>query len=253
MTPAPAIDLKKISFTYAGHYLFENLSMHLPAGKSCCLLGPSGVGKSSLLQLIAGILPLSNQMGEIVAADGKALIGRVAYMAQTDLLMPWRTLLDNVLIGERLRQTRWQITKETKERALYHLQQVGLQDKAYDKPIVLSHGMRQRVALARTLFEDKPIVLMDEPFSALDVVRKMELQALAVEKLRDRTVFWVTHDPLEALRVSHHIFVLTGLPAKINYSIQLNENLPRDVRQPEIMALEAQLIDALCYSGNEIC
>lgn len=246
MLNAPGIDLKRISLLYAGQFVFKQLSLCLPAAKCSCLLGPSGVGKSSLLQLIAGILPLASGDGEIVATDGEPLLGRVAYMAQTDLLMPWASVLDNVMLGEKLRHCRWRVSKDNKERARYHLQQVGLLNRADDKPDSLSQGMRQRVALARTLFEDKPIVLMDEPFSALDVVRKLELQSLAVEVLQGRTVFWVTHDPLEALRVGQAIFVLTGQPARINYQVEPTESVPRDVRQSNIIALEAELIAALC-------
>lgn len=250
MVSAPGIHLNQVSLAYAGQWLFERLSLQLPAAKCSCLLGPSGVGKSSLLQLIAGILPLAPEKGEISASDGLALKGRVAYMAQTDLLLPWASVVDNVILGEKLRRGRWRVAKEHKERALHYLQQVGLSDYAQHKPAQLSQGMRQRVALARTLFEDKPIVLMDEPFSALDVVRKLELQSLAVEMLRDRTVFWITHDPLEALRVGEAIFVLAGLPAHIHYQVNPVESVPRDVRQANIIALEAELIAALCHKDN---
>ncbi|MBY0377360.1 MAG: ABC transporter ATP-binding protein [Gammaproteobacteria bacterium] len=250
MVSAPGIHLNQVSLAYAGQWLFERLSLQLPAAKCSCLLGPSGVGKSSLLQLIAGILPLAPEKGEISTSDGLALKGRVAYMAQTDLLLPWASVVDNVILGEKLRRGRWRVAKEHKERALHYLQQVGLSDYAQHKPAQLSQGMRQRVALARTLFEDKPIVLMDEPFSALDVVRKLELQSLAVEMLRDRTVFWITHDPLEALRVGEAIFVLAGLPAHIHYQVTPVESVPRDVRQANIIALEAELIAALCHKDN---
>lgn len=253
MTSAPGIHLNQISLAYAGQTIFEQLSLQLSAAKCSCLLGPSGVGKSSLLQFIAGILPLAPGAGEIIASDGQSLIGRVAYMAQTDLLMPWASLLDNVLLGEKLRRGYGRVSKESRDRAYDYLQQVGLSDYAQHRPDKLSHGMRQRVALARTLFEDKPIVLMDEPFSALDVVRKLELQALALQVFRGRTVFWVTHDPLEALRVGEEIFVLAGLPAYVSYHVALTGSVPRDVRQSNIMTLESELIAALCVAGVTQC
>lgn len=249
MIMAPGIHLNKISLAYAGQPIFQQLSLQLSAAKCSCLLGPSGVGKSSLLQLIAGILPLAAGEGNITATDGQSLVGRVAYMAQTDLLMPWASVLDNVLLGDKLRHGHWRVSKATKDRAHHHLQQVGLSDYAHHRPEALSHGMRQRAALARTLFEDKPIVLMDEPFSALDIIRKLELQALAVDIFRGRTVFWVTHDPLEALRVGEEIFVLAGLPAYMSYHVSPKERVPRDVRQSHIIALEAELIAALCVAG----
>ena len=210
------------------------------------LLAGDAMTGVSIMEMVAGILPLSPDAGEIKASDGLALKGRVAYMAQTDLLMPWTSVLNNVVLGEKLRQGRFRLNKLYIERALHYLEQVGLLEYAHQKPDQLSQGMRQRVALARTLFEDKPIVLMDEPFSALDVIRKLELQSLAVDVLRERTVFWVTHDPLEALRVGEAIFVLAGLPARIQYQVYPPETVPRDVRQTNILALEAELIAALC-------
>ena len=161
------------------------------------MLGRSGVGKTSLLRWLAGLLP------------GTRPIGRIAYMAQQDLLLPWLSVLDNVLLGYRLREGAGAL-RIAEPRARKLLRDVGLGERLGDLPAALSGGMRQRAALARTLCEDRPIVLMDEPFAHLDAVTRLELQDLSARLLEGRTAVLVTHDPLEALRVGHQVRVLSG-------------------------------------------
>jgi putative hydroxymethylpyrimidine transport system ATP-binding protein len=110
--------------------------------------------------------------------------------------------------------------------------------------------MRQRVALARTLAEDRPVVLMDEPFSALDVITKFRLQALFAELLRGRTVLLVTHDPLEALRLGHRIYVMEGRPARIGKPLEPAGAPPRNLHDPELLALQADLLDLLSAAAE---
>ncbi len=138
-----------------------------------------------------------------MADDGAGLDGRIALMAQQDLLLPWLSVRDNVLLGHRLRGASRAELRRLREPAAALLARVGLERDADRLPGTLSGGMRQRAALARTLMEDRPIVLMDEPFSALDVVTRHRLQDLAAELLVGRTVLLVTHNPLEALRLGH--------------------------------------------------
>jgi len=205
---ATDVTLRKVGLRYQGASspLFENLDLNLPAGSWSCLLGRSGCGKTSLLRMLAGLIDAEHPCsGEIVDGRGQPLAGRVAYMAQQDLLFPWLTVLDNVCLKARL--TGEAITSEQRERALQLLAQLGLADCAQQRPEQLSGGMRQRVALARTLMQDTPLVLMDEPFSALDAVTRHRLQALAVEALAGRTVLLITHDPQEALRLGDHIWL----------------------------------------------
>ncbi len=134
--------------------------------------------KTTILRYLAGLL--DDQVdwhGELITTDGAALHDRVAYMAQQDLLLPWLHVLDNVCLSSRFSHANSNSAEE-KQRALSLLEHVGLADYAYAKPAQLSGGMRQRVALARTLMQDKPLVLMDEPFSALDAVTRHKLQTL---------------------------------------------------------------------------
>ncbi|MDF2094769.1 ABC transporter ATP-binding protein [Aquibaculum arenosum] len=235
---APGIRLSGARLHYEGVALFDNLSLNLPAGRTSCLLGPSGVGKSSLLALLAGLNAAAE--GKIEASDGAALQGRVAWMAQQDLLLPWLNVQDNVTLGDRLRR---QPPKHA--RRLHLLEQVGLAERADSVPAALSGGMRQRVALARTLYENQPVIFMDEPFAALDAVTRLELQDLAGGLLAGRTVLLVTHDPLEALRLGHHLLVLTGRPARISEAFAPPGMPPRAPDDPSLLALQARLLAAL--------
>jgi len=191
-------------FNHRDHRLFDGLELTVQAGEWTCLLGPSGVGKSTLLRLLAGLDTGGNFQGTIVADDSKPMQNRIAYMGQSDLLAPWLDVLDNVQLGARLRG-------DSPDTARAHrlIARVGLTDHVSKRPATLSGGMRQRVALARALMEDRPFVLLDEPFAALDAKTRAEMQELAAELLAGRTVLLVTHDPSEAARLGHHIRIMT--------------------------------------------
>ena len=137
------------------------------------------------------------------------------------------------------------IGPETLARARALLARVGLSGHEGDRPAKLSGGMRQRVALARTLMEDRPVVLMDEPFSALDAITRYQLQALAAELLAGRTVLLVTHDPLEALRLGHRVQVMAGRPARLDDALEPAGAPPRDPGEPELLTLQAELLKRL--------
>lgn len=238
---SPGISVEAAGLSFGGRTVFDDLSLRLEGGRWTALLGPSGVGKSSLLRLMAG-LPAAGDgtiRGHVSAADGKPLSGRIAYMAQRDLLLPWCSVLNNVLLGLRLRGT--PISDQDRQEAMHLLERVGLAERAEDLPATLSGGMRQRVALARTLMENRPIVLMDEPFSALDALTRFRLQETAAALLQDRTVFLVTHDPMEALRLADRILVLTGTPAKLRETTTLPD-IPRP-RDPGLQVMAAQAAD----------
>lgn len=229
--------------------LFDGLDVELPAGRWTCLLGPSGVGKSMLLRLILGLDGgTAGNSGRVTCSDGEPLAGRAAFMAQDDLLYPWLTVLDNVTLGPRLRHQ--PLNGQTRDRARALLDDVGLSEQAEALPATLSGGMRQRAALARTLLEDRPVVLMDEPFSALDAITRVRLQDLAAKMLSGRTVLLVTHDPLEALRLGDAIHVMSGRPAKLDHALVPPGDPPRRVDDREILALQGELLRRLAEAAK---
>ncbi len=236
--PPFSVSVHAARLAYAGAVLFEALDVTLPAGRTTCLLGPSGVGKTSLLRLIAGLEGGSD--GETRCSDGRPLHGRIAWMAQQDLLLPWLSVRDNLALGARLRGE-----PAATERAAELLELVGLAASGDQRPAALSGGMRQRAALARTLMEDRPVVLMDEPFSALDAITRHELQDAAARLLAGRTVLLVTHDPLEALRLGHRVHVMAGRPALLDEPLEPSGEPPRDPREPALLALQAELLTRL--------
>ena len=231
-----AVESARLSF--GDQPLFDDLNFTLPGGSWTCLLGPSGVGKTTLLRMIAGLVPTDGAT-RIVCSDGRPPDRRVAYMGQQDFLLPWLNLIDNVVLGFRLRG---EAVAEARERGRVLLERVGLAGRAADLPGTCSAGMRQRVALVRTLLEDRPIVLMDEPFSALDAITRVKLQDLAASLLPGRTVLLVTHDPLEALRLGHRLVVMSGLPVRLN-EITPPEGLPpRDTQDQTLLAQQGELL-----------
>ncbi|KAB7613990.1 ABC transporter ATP-binding protein [Amylibacter sp. SFDW26] len=179
------------------------ITLNITPNEWTCLLGPSGVGKTTVLREIAALETAVDFDGSITTSDNKPLNDRVAYMAQSDLLFPWLSVLDNICIGAKLRGQSADF-----ERATKLLDRVGLSDHKSKKPKALSGGQRQRVALARTLMEDRPVILLDEPFSALDAKTRAEMQELSAELLKSKTVLLVTHDPAEAARLGHSVYVM---------------------------------------------
>ncbi|MGC1260585.1 MAG: ATP-binding cassette domain-containing protein, partial [Jannaschia helgolandensis] len=177
MNAVPALHLSGRA-TIDGVSIFGPLSLNAPAGKWTCLLGPSGVGKSTILRLLAGLGDEIAFDGQVATGDGTSLDERVALMAQSDLLMPWLDVNANVTLGARLRG---EVPDRDRARAM--LERVGLTEHATKRPHALSGGQRQRAALARTLVENRPVVLLDEPFSALDARSRALMQDLAAELL----------------------------------------------------------------------
>lgn len=227
---APAFRLSGNGFAYGDRSVLAPFSLDLAAGETVAILGASGCGKSTLLRLIAGLLP----------GRPSVFAGQVAWMAQQDLLLPWLSLQDNILLGARLRG---EIPDTALAQAL--LRRLGLADRADTLPASLSGGMRQRAALARTLMENRPLVLMDEPFSALDAITRTAMQDLASEMLAQRSVLLVTHDPAEACRLADRIFILSGQPARLQQVAELPSVAPRDPLSAAVLPVLRSVQDAL--------
>lgn len=233
-----AISLQSIGVSYGGRAILERLDLEIGSGEITCILGPSGIGKSTLLHRMAGLV---QGPGAVQACDGRALAGRVAWMGQTDLLLPWLSVRDNITFGARLRAE--PIDTRQFSRLVF---EVGLDDALDRRPAELSGGMRQRAALARTLMENRPVVLMDEPFSSVDALTRLRMQDLAARLLRGRTVVMVTHDPWEAIRLGQRILVLSGNPARIALDVRPDPvPVPRGIDTPGAAALWRRIVDTL--------
>ncbi len=246
-TTGPGIFIRNAYLEYDNVILFDHLNLNLAPGKLTCLLGPSGVGKTTLLRIIAGLINRSKNQreifhGEITCDNKQSLQKQITYMAQTDLLLPWFSALENVLLGTKLRG---HISKELIIQAKNLFTKMNLTTAEKKYPRQLSGGMRQRVALLRTLLEAKPVVLMDEPFSSLDAITRYQLQTLAAELLKNKTVLLVTHDPLEALRMADEIYILSGQPATLHLAATLTSAAPRDPADPEVIEYQAKLFHEL--------
>jgi len=231
----PGIRVENLALRFKEHLIFENLTFETTGGEFVALLGSSGVGKSSLLKIIAGLARPT--AGRVVGTDGQPIEGRIAYMGQQDLLLPWLNVVENVTLGARLRRE-----KVDKAWAEHLLERVGLSTRHKTLPSALSGGMRQRAAIARTLYERQPIVLMDEPFSALDAITRAMVQELAAELLQGRTVLLITHDPMEACRLGHHLIVLSGQPAKLGTPITVAGVPPRAPDDPNLLKSQGELL-----------
>ena len=225
--------------------IFKAACLDIPAGAWTCLLGRSGVGKTTILKLIAGLDEHITFTGDMSSSDGKPLAGRIALMSQTDNLLPWLSVRGNIMLGSRMRQEHSQ-----SEHADALIERVGLTEFSDRKPHTLSGGMRQRVALARTLMEDRPIMLLDEPFSALDAGLRAEMQELAAELFTGKTVLLITHDPAEAARMGDRLYLMTGfgienLTAILPQQPNQSQQTVRDFDSAEVLAATGSLLSKL--------
>ena len=214
--PLAAIGLGKVFGEDDGRAVnvIASVSFELAPGEIVSIVGPSGCGKTTLLNLICGLLPPS--AGSILW-HGRELSGvppRVGYMLQKDLLLPWRTALQNVLLGLEVKRISG---RERDAVARSWLQRLGLADFANYYPSALSGGMRQRVALARTLASDPEVMLLDEPFSALDFQTKILIERDTARLIRNerRSLLLITHDVEEAISLSDRVIVLSHRPCRV--------------------------------------
>ena len=236
---APSLTIK--GDAHIGNQLiFKAACLDIPAGAWTCLLGRSGVGKTTILKLIAGLDEHITFTGDMSSSDGNPLAGRIALMSQTDNLLPWLSVRGNIMLGSRMRQEHSQ-----SEQADSLIERVGLTEFSDRKPHTLSGGMRQRVALARTLMEDRPIMLLDEPFSALDAGLRAEMQELAAELFTGKTVLLITHDPAEAARMGDRLYLMTGFGIE-----NLTAILPLQPNQSQQTVLDFDSAEVLAATGS---
>jgi ABC-type nitrate/sulfonate/bicarbonate transport system ATPase subunit len=247
----PTVELLNVTKTFYGDgkivKALDGLSLQVNKGEFVTIIGPSGSGKSTLFNLIVGLLePDAGQIcieGEIC----RNRAGRVGYMPQRDLLLPWRNVIDNVIIPQQLRGVpRSQARASARE--MLHL--FGLEDFAQAYPNALSGGMRQRAALLRTILTDRQILLLDEPFGALDALTRRELQDWLLNLWHQfgQTVIFITHDVEEALYLGDRVLVLSARPGKLIKTLDVTLPRPRRqgmIAQPQFGQQVAELLEAL--------
>jgi ABC-type nitrate/sulfonate/bicarbonate transport system ATPase subunit len=223
------------------------LTLAIETGRFVSLVGPSGCGQCTLFNVIAGLLQPTEGRVLIDGQDATGIIGRVGYMLQKDLLLPWRSVVDNVILGMEIQGVP---RGEARERALPLLQRYGLAGFEHLYPNSLSGGMRQRAALLRTLLFDTDVILLDEPFGALDAQTKLRMQEWLMQLWSDfrKTVVFITHDVEEAIYLSDEIHVMGTRPGRILETITIPLPRPRERTSslsPEFIAIKERCLKLL--------
>ena len=229
------IELKHIDKYYGKNHILKDVNLTIEDGDFMTLLGPSGCGKSTLLSVVSGLEPLTAGTVEVDGAPVRGPSGKVGFMPQRDQLFPWRTIRDNVTLGLTVTKKR---TPEALAYADALLKRYGLWEFAGKRPSQLSGGMRQRCALIRTMATNPKILLLDEPFSALDFQTRLSVSSDISRIIRQegKTALLVTHDISEAISLSDRIFVLSARPAvvKSTHDLTALQNLsPLERRDTE--------------------
>ena len=249
------LEVKNLTQTFAqkGDVLpvLDNLNLAVDDGQFVALLGPSGCGKSTLFNIVSGLLVPDT--GEIYLNDKRIYgnTGDFAYMQQKDLLLPWRTVLRNVLIGPEIHN---EPLDTAKVEAQQRLAQLGLSGFENSYPMQLSGGMRQRVALVRTLLFRKEILLLDEPFGALDAMTRTVMQSILLDIWAEdrQTVLLITHDVEEALILADKIYVLTARPATLKAEIPVSLLRPRNITDISLIRLKKELLTLLQVEMSKV-
>ena len=247
----PLLELKNISHAYHTRggetTALSNLSFQVFPGEFLALIGPSGCGKTTVLSIIAGLIPAES--GEVLF-KGKPIPKQnkeLGYMLQKDQLFEWRSIYRNVTLGLELQKKK---DPESLFRVKKMLQEYGLEPFANAKPSELSGGMRQRAAFARTVLTGSDLLLLDEPFSALDYLTRISMREWLLEQWEreKKTVLFITHDVEEAVFLSSRILVVEESPITHLRSIDVPAEYPRsrdELRKPEILSLKEELIGML--------
>ena len=246
------ITVKNLSFSYGGdeRLILKDINMEIEAGEFVCILGQSGCGKSTLLRLLAGLEQPTT--GEIlmqgVSAEGASLDKGVVF--QDYGLFPWMKAGENILLALRQRFPK-KDKKELKQTAVEMLEAVGLSASVYNKfPKELSGGMKQRVAIARAYAVDPSVLLMDEPFGALDAQTRTQLQSELIKTWQEqkKTCFFITHDVEEAVILATKVIIMSARPGRIKKIVDVNLPYPRT----QEMKMELPFLDLKTYIWGEV-
>jgi ABC-type nitrate/sulfonate/bicarbonate transport system ATPase subunit len=242
-----AVEIAGVSHRYADREVLAPIDLGIAAGEFVSIVGPSGCGKSTLLKVLAGLLVPTSGAATVEGRSTNGHRGLVAYMPQRDLLLPWRRALDNAVLGA---QIAGMPLDQARQRALLMFEQFGLGGFERAWPGELSGGMRQRLALLRTFLLDKDVLLLDEPFGALDAITRRQMYGWLqdVWLVDQRTAVFVTHDVEEAIYLSDRVVVLSDRPGRIVAEIAVSLPRPRQrdiVTDPDFVQLKATVLSAL--------
>lgn len=244
MTKPAKLSLKSVSRNFKDVLALSPTDLEVAEGEFVSVVGPSGCGKSTMFNIIAGVLAPSGGRVLIDGQDVTGKSGHVGYMLQKDLLLPWRTVLDNIVLGALLKGG---ASKGERAEGVALATRYGLGDFINHYPAALSGGMRQRVALMRTLAMHRDVMLLDEPFGALDSQTRLAMQQwlLSVWRREKRTIIFVTHDIDEAIFLADRVVVMTPRPGRIHEVISVPIPRPRPVSSlidPEFVALKQRIL-----------
>ena len=250
---AQKLKVDEVSKTFRGAGGGENVTalrevgIEIADGEFVSIVGPSGCGKSTLFNIIAGLVKPSSGRVLLDGDQPDDLLGKVGYMPQRDMLMPWRTVLDNTTLGLELNGMK---KRQAHEVALAEFDRFGLAGFEKQWPAKLSGGMKQRAALLRTFLAGRELMLLDEPFGALDALTRAQMQEWLLDVWQEdrKTILFVTHDVEEAIYLSDRVYVMSGRPGRISLCVDVEPAAaaPREVTMsPEFLALKQQLLKPL--------
>lgn len=227
--------MENVSKSFGDKKVLESVSLTLEEGEIVCILGASGVGKSTLFHIISGLLMPDEGRVLLDGEDVTGKPGKISYMLQKDMMLPYKTVLDNVALPLIIKKTsgegkiwRWRRIRTAREKAAAYFEEFGLSGYEKKYPAQLSGGMRQRAALLRTYLFSQEVALLDEPFSALDTITKGKMHQWylsIMEEIHMSTLF-ITHDMDEAIILSDRIYILGGTPAVIQDEITVSGKKP---------------------------
>ena len=237
------IDIERVSITFGAETIYDELSLGIRDGEFLCIVGQSGCGKSTLLRVIGNLLQVDSGKVTVCQKPAAHAWEEIAYVFQAPRLLPWRNAEENVVLAQQLRFGRKVPREAMHRKAQDLLALVGLGRDRHKMPSVLSGGERQRVSIARALAVDPRIILMDEPFSALDVATRQRMRAEVIDIWRKtgKTIVFVTHEIDEALELADRIVVLSSKPTRVRAIVELDQPRPRDSGGQALKAVRDQL------------
>ena len=234
--------------------VLREVNFHVEEGEFVSIIGPSGCGKSTLLNIIAGLDSPTSGTVTLHGSQDTQRLGSVGYMQQKDLLMPWRSVMDNAILGLELQGVS---KRDASDRARQHLGRFGLEGFENAYPHELSGGMRQRAAFLRTVLADQEVFLLDEPFGALDALNRTQIHQwiTGLWESMQKTIILVTHDVDEAILLSDRVYVMTARPGTMKMVQRVDLTRPRSmdvISTAEFMALKSTLLTSIREEATEV-